>query len=198
MGTEVAHSNTAVEETVLEPTAENLEGIDQTRPADDCLAEFVATLSAQAALDMYETNLRSAWNAVKGKNLIICSDLFDKIDKEDIIEIWDLTGKQLFRSFHALRYFSYTIEELNMYPFYELFERDISVEAAYAEEFVRIMKGELTGTYKLPIPAHVVREKRAARGNVSLVTPKYVSPLKDRFGRVVAFIYTCSARKIID
>jgi PAS domain-containing protein len=172
--------------------------LEQPTPERKSLTELVEVLAGQPAESVYDINLRSAWNAVKQNNLVICSDVFDKIDKEDIIEIWDLEGHQLFRSFHALRYFSYTIEELTSYPFYELFERDLEVEAAYATEFVRVIKGEVSGTYKLEIPPHVVREKLSVRRNVSMVTPKYVSPLKDKYGRLVAFIYTCSARRLDD
>lgn len=172
--------------------------LDQQTPERQSLTELVAALAGQPAESVFDINLRSAWNAVKQNNLVICSDIFDKIDREDIIEIWDLEGRQLFRSFHALRYFSYTIEELMSYPFYELFERDLEIEAAYAGEFVRVLKGEVQSTYKLDIPTHVVREKMSARKNVSMVTPKYVSPLKDKNGCLVAFLHTCSARRMAD
>ena len=165
-------------------------------PAAQSLSALVEVLGAYPAENVYDINLRSAWNAVKNNNLVICSDIFDKIDKEDIIEIWDLEGRQIFRSFHALRYFSYTIEELTSYPFYELFERSIEIEAAYAAEFVRILKGEVQATYQLQIPPHIVRERISVRKNTSIITPKYVSPLKDKHGRIVAFFHTCSARRI--
>ncbi len=167
-------------------------------PERESLTELVEVLAgaARPAENVFDINLRSAWNAVKKNSLVICSDIFDKIDREDIIEIWDLEGRQLFRSFHALRYFSYTLEELTKYPFYELFERDLAIEAAYAAEFVRVLKGEVQSTYRLPIPTHLVRERLSTRHNVSEITPKYVSPLKDKNGRVVAFFHTCSARRL--
>jgi|GEM_PF-2929310 PAS domain-containing protein len=173
-----------------------LEALDSTKPADVSLAELVQVLEGQGAIDIYETNLRSAWNAVKRNGLVICSDVFSKIDREDIIEIWNLEGKQLFLSFHALRYFSYTLEELRTLPFWELFDRDVRYEALFAEEYVRLLKSDMKTTYKVNIPTHIVKEKRSKCGYVSEVTPKYMSPLKARDGRVVAVIYTCSARRL--
>jgi hypothetical protein len=153
-------------------------------------------LDAKPSVDDLSYNRRAAWSEIKRSGFVIRSEVFENLKDEDIIEIWGADGRQIFRSFHALKFWSYTLEELLTYPFFELFERDASLETAYLVWFQKLLSGVVIETVALDIPSHVVREKRSKRKYSSVVTPKMVSPLKDKNGQVTAFFYTCSARKI--
>lgn len=160
-------------------------------------AQTELILSAEPSREDYSYNRRMAWSQIRQLGLVLCSDVFEKLEDDDIIEIWDASGKQLFRSFHGLKFFSYTLEELYSYPFFELFERESpDLEVAYGTVFSKLISGETRTTVAVDIPPHVVREKRSRRKRTALMTPKYVSPLKNKQGQVVAFFHTCSAKAL--
>jgi hypothetical protein len=115
---------------------------------------------------------------------------------EDIILIWSLQGKQVFRSAHALKYWSYPFEQLTSLPYYELFERAPEIEKAYETYFADMVQGRILETMVVAIPTHIVTEKRSKKRWRSRITPNLISPLKDSSGRVAAFIHTCRAEHL--
>lgn len=160
-------------------------------------AQTELILEAKPEIGDYSYNRRMAWAQIRRHGLVLCSDVFEKLEDTDIIEIWDAKGHQLFRSFHGLKFFSYTLEEMFAYPFFELFERESAeLEVEYGQVFSKLIRGETQTTIQVDIRPHLVREKRSRRRRTALMTPKIVSPLKNKQGQVVAFFHTCSAKAI--
>ena len=160
-------------------------------------AQTELILESKPTRDDYSYNRRMAWAQIRRHGLVMSSDVFERLEDNDIIEIWDAKGHQLFRSFHGLQFFSYTLEEIYSYPFFELFERESTdLEVAYGQVFSKLVSGETQTTTLVDIRPHLVREKRSRRKRSAVMTPKYVSPLKNKQGQVVAFFHTCSAQAI--
>jgi len=63
------------------------------------------------------------WYALKKFNFVFSSDLFQYIQDDNIIEVYDRDNVQIFRNFHFFDVSSYTLEDLICRPWTDLFLR---------------------------------------------------------------------------
>ena len=63
------------------------------------------------------------WQALKKLGLRFSSDMFNFIQQENVIEIYDMNNVQIFRNFNFFGFTSYALEDLLCRPWVELFHR---------------------------------------------------------------------------
>ena len=142
-------------------------------------------------LEQYGTknfSVQMTWSSLKDYGLIPCSDLFDKITAEDVIEIHDMNHKQIFRNFVYFKYCSYSIEDLHCLPWTELYYRpkeDLEQLTSYAE---MVAKQPPKKTLYCNLGPHLIKELSSLSRYHILNTVKYYSPLFNKYGHMIAAI----------
>ncbi len=132
---------------------------------------------------------RALWSFLKLKKFTFHEDLFPKIEENDCIEIYDLNGIQLFRSFDFFKICSYSIEEILVHPFHELFYREPEISSLVMKQFQEIIEGKLTCVQKPIYPEHWVTELKAKTPRATYMIPGVIAPLKQA-NNMKAFVHT--------
>lgn len=114
-----------------------------------------------------------------------------KIERDDIIEIYEPSSVQYWRSYNFFEKCSYTPEELFFTPWYELFERPDHINALILE-FVQQVMNEGLSNVKFPVPKHLLKETRGAR-NIIELEPRFCSVLYQKDGRLFGMVNTVRA-----
>ncbi len=128
------------------------------------------------------------WALLKEMNLRPTSDIFDKIEKDDIVEAYGTDFKQIFRNLRFFDFCSYSLTDIFMYEWRDLFERDQRIALQLAEVAMNVTLGKTKGTTTLGVDAHLMQETFSEGRNKFNVTHKYLSPLYDKGSNIVAFI----------
>ncbi|RZA09028.1 MAG: hypothetical protein EOP11_02985 [Proteobacteria bacterium] len=137
----------------------------------------------------------STWWAFSSLSLVPVADLFRHFQKDSVIEVFNLEGRQIWRNFHFFRYSSYTLEEMHCLEWPVLYDRGDAVTAQVHEYLERLIGGgpELV----LPtLPEYVLLEKCSRDRMMIKVRHYLLSALKDRDGNLQAWIVCTKARDL--
>lgn len=92
-------------------------------------------------------------------SLLTAADASTKIQKGDIVEIFDSSHIQVYRSYSCFALCNYSLLELVSYPWYELYDRSTAVTAAILEHSQKIFSGQMSYLpLKGLVPEHTLRE----------------------------------------
>lgn len=131
-------------------------------------------------------SIQMVWVALKEFNYISCSDLFSKITADDVIEIHDVTGKQVFRNFKYFEFCSYSLEDIHCISWTELYHRP----KENLEQIVNFVNSVLTdpprNTITCNIEPHLLEETNSHSKLKMKYVSKYYSPLFDQSGSMIA------------
>jgi hypothetical protein len=130
---------------------------------------------------------RLTWYALKRIGLKPPSSLFTHLQPESCIEIYDSAGVQIYRNFNFCKYVTYSLEELLIYPWTDLYGRNDEIF-----KHMGVVAGQAF-TSKDPfdpaIPVHPVRELRSMGHREMNIHFEWVSPLfNETTGRTEAFL----------
>ncbi len=134
-------------------------------------------------------NLQTVWRALHRLGLTPPEDLFAALEEGDIVEIYSLQGRQLFRSLNFFAISTYTLEELHTLPWYDLWARDDARQALANEVVGKFVAGEIQETARLQFGEHEVSEKRSELRRTNVCASRFLSPLRDRSGQMTAFLH---------
>ncbi len=129
-----------------------------------------------------------SWAAIRQLGLRPTSDLFAHITQDDVIEIHDSIGIQIFRNFNFYSYCNYGLEELHCYPWNHLYSRNDEVLHGILNLAVQTYGGEITKTTPTGLPKHVIEELYSPFRYKIEAEITHISPLYDVTNRVVATI----------
>lgn len=145
--------------------------------------------SAEAAGVAFDSNQQILWHAVKSMDLVLCSDLMDKITDQHIIEIhWLETLVQAFHSFSFYEKSSYTLEEICSYSWQELYKVDLATQEGIFNLAQSILNGTIKKTFSPNFPSYIVSELLSTDRLDVKIDYHYVSPLFNKQGQPVAAI----------
>jgi hypothetical protein len=107
------------------------------------------------------SNRRQIWLAFKklklrGHPAIV--DEFDKI-KDEVTEIYTLSGMQVFRTISFFDHCSYDLETIFMTPLYYLYDREQSAQWAVFREIAKALSGIKSNFHFENVPDHMVSER---------------------------------------
>lgn len=123
------------------------------------------------------------------------SDFLKKLDRDDLIEGYDMNRIQIFRNMRFMETSSYSLLEILSYEWPLLFAR----ASAITDKIISHCD-ELLWSANRTIPVHVakhwIHEIRSAERQVCEVTFKYMTPLFSGPGKPAGVIATCQARAI--
>jgi hypothetical protein len=138
------------------------------------------------------------WYVIKELGLRPCSDLFNKIQPNDVIEIYNTDFIQIFRNFAFFSICSYSLEEIFSYEWRELYERDPVITGKLAELAFSLLSGDVKTTIPiLGIGDHQLTEVFSPSRHKMVVNHSYLSPLFGKSkGKVEAFAIFSKAKVI--
>lgn len=139
-------------------------------------------------IELKRDNRLHAWSALASLGFVPPNDLFDKISSQDIIEIYDASSIQLFRSFELFNHISYSFSELFCFPWMELFERDEFVGQRMFHAAELVLSGKVEGVFSTNMPSHIVEEKFSASKHWIEMKHRLLSPLHRADGTVAGVI----------
>lgn len=118
------------------------------------------------------------WYAIKELGWRPSSDLFEKIDNDSIIEIYDTNNLQVFRNFNFFDFCSYTLEEIHCIPWTTLYYRpDESITKEILRHISDHFESHSYTTKYVGIPKHSVKETRSAQKYELFISLEYISLL---------------------
>lgn len=88
------------------------------------------------------------------------------IEDGDIIEAYDLTGTQLFRTYEFFAICSYSLYELVTENWPELYERPQLTIQIMMSEWRKILESGQPGPHRLNVPKHILKELRGDRNHI--------------------------------
>lgn len=156
----------------------------------DIMMYAEAQVRASKAKEQGERQL--LWHVIKYLGLVPPDDLFDRIAPNDFIEIYNSMGIQVYRNLEFCKIVSYSIAEMSVYRWDQLYNRDANITSLIISEGVQ--KG-FSGTrelFKLNIPEHPVAEVFGGRNREFTAKFGYLSPMVDKTSKAVTHILsTC-------
>jgi hypothetical protein len=120
---------------------------------------------------------RLLWRYLVRAHLVPCSDIFDKIEKEDVVSVYDIKNRQIFQNMRFFELVSVTLEQLFCSPWYAYTKRPPEVEQQLYMTATSIMSGQIRTTVAPPAPEHFCQEVNT-EGLVKLsIKVKWASPV---------------------
>lgn len=102
------------------------------------------------------------WNCIKLCKWELPEGTMEILSPDDVIEILDKNGRQVFRSLNFFSLTSYDLESFLCLPWSELFERSMEDYEIYAQYFIKCLSDTTNNRYSLEhLPKHHVREIRS-------------------------------------
>ncbi len=153
-------------------------------------------VSATKAGIRLEDDRQLSWWVLKELKMRPCSDFFDKLEPDDILEIYNAEGIQIHRNWAFFYISGYTLGDLFVYPWVELYQRDPGPVEHLMTQAAKCLSGEVRTTIPYGIGKHRIEELLSPTKNLMDITFKYLSPLFDESGEPVAFFITSTVERI--
>lgn len=172
--------------------------LEQVAAMKTCL-RFVRDTTLRACgpngeLPSEQTLLKSALESLGLEPM--SDDLYSTLEREDIVEVHDLSGTQIYRNFEAFNLISFTLFDLIANPWYTLYSRPQLASEAIQRRMLELMSNP-KGVEDAKIPDHLITELEVEMPRSILLSFKKVAPLRSKAtGEIAAFFSTKSARLI--
>lgn len=157
------------------------------------LTEFLDVMQyAEAQVHSDKDEKQLLWHVIKYLGLVPPEDLFDRIAPNDFIEIYNSAGIQVYRNLEFCKIVSYSIAEMSVYRWDQLYSRDTGITNLIITEGVQRGFSGTKELFKLNIPKHVVAEVFGGRNREFTAEFGFVCPLIDKSSKGVNHILsTC-------
>lgn len=86
-------------------------------------------------------------------------DVFTLIETGHVVEFYNMTHFQMFRTFNYFEYSSYTIEDMYCRPWFTLYERDQQINEKLLALGTPILLSDVKGPTHLDVGAHLITER---------------------------------------
>lgn len=103
-------------------------------------------------------NLQFVWYALKELKLKPSSEFFDKILDTDVIEIYNAEGVQIFRNFRFFEFCGYTLADIFLNPWFDLYYRNEDLTKRIFEQVAQCLTRKEGGLYYPSIEKHEIFE----------------------------------------
>lgn len=132
------------------------------------------------------------WRALKSFGLQPPEDLFEKLEEDSCIEVYDQNGIWIYGNIQFYGITSYSLADLYEFPWHALWHRGELDQARISALGARLLSGQIKGSLLSPLPPHVVKEQsripgvEAELGMEMGLCPLLVAPLYERGTQEVA------------
>lgn len=134
------------------------------------------------------------WASLRHFDLIPSSDLLSHVTDDIVVEVYTSDGIQLFRNMKFMELCSYTLADIFMYPWWELFERNDDLIADIGKEVTAVLSGESRKILMSQVRSHRLVEAFSQERCVVEMTFKNFSPVFTKGDpKPVGFVCTSTA-----
>jgi hypothetical protein len=136
--------------------------------------------------------------ALASLNLKVPKTFYDTVSSEDVVEVYDLSQRQIFRNLRFYELTRYSLADLLTFEWHELYYRPSFVNEGL---FTVVNEIVSSGVEKLPlnVKSHLMKEIKADPVHVSQVDFKFISPTYEIDSQTKAgFIVNCRGKNILD
>jgi hypothetical protein len=123
-------------------------------------------------------------------------DFLDTIAQDDLLEIYSVEMIQIFRNFRFFTICGYSLLELELFPWHDLYERSHLITEKLMEVGIRAIENQVQ-TEAMTIPSHYMKERFSQTKQVVKIEFKHMSPLKDYLGQRAGFAVSQHANIIV-
>lgn len=135
------------------------------------------------------------WKFLAKMRYVPTSDIFDRIEDDHYIEIYDLAGDQMYRSLNYFDLVSFTVDDVMNLNWKRHYSRNKRVNLSLLSLTARLFTGQFKETYICTkVPTHQVSETIAGHYLFEL-NIRYISPLKQR-GKCMAMVVVSNTRRL--
>jgi hypothetical protein len=145
--------------------------------------------------DSVTTEINFAKNSLKHYKLTVDDNFWKTIENDHVIEIYGTEMVQLYRSFNFFKYSGYSLLDIAVFEWFNLWERPKKIVEMLFEEVGIVFSKEINFK-KCNIPSHILREVLNT-GDTLDFTPraciiefKNIAVLKNSIGECAGFICT--------
>lgn len=160
-------------------------------------AAYIETFLAAAKQNVkFHEGKKMLWYALQRLEMRPTSELFNFIEDDDIIEIYNAEGIQIYRNMNFYEVCSYSVGDILSYGWSELYERDPQISQQIVQVATGIFQGFHGKTFPSPVPPHSFFEKFSGARNILEMKQKYYSPLFPSAGgkQVIGAVATSQVR----
>ncbi len=159
------------------------------------VAYLLAALKEQNA--SFRDEIKCLKIAISTLKLKVHESVFKSIGMGDVIEIYGMDFIQVYRSFSFMKYCGYSLLDLLLYQFPELYERSPYLTDMIVEEAKKVLASSDQSYHSLAdIPVHVLRERFSFDRRLSLVDLKFATPVFNQDDSLFGFLVSQSIRKV--
>jgi PAS domain-containing protein len=152
--------------------------------------ETYQRICASAKADFEREDDRSiTWAVLSAFGFKVCSDFFDKLEKDDILEVYNPEGIQIHRNWNFFEISGYTLGDVFVYPWNELYIRTPDDAEQVRKYCASVLSGEVRSTVAYVGPEHPLQEAFSDAKYKMTIHFKYFSPVFTD-GAVSGFICT--------
>lgn len=137
-----------------------------------------------------DNSSRSLWHALKTLGFTPDSEIFSKFENDDVIEVYDSNGTQMWRNFNYMKICSYTLEELLCHDWPTLYWRDEKLTENLVKLMVDTVSSGTRGPNFIDVDYHLVEECFSVEKFRLKVRHDYICPLFRTGGYCDGFIVT--------
>jgi hypothetical protein len=114
------------------------------------------------------------------------TDLFDKLDQDDVIEIYDSSSVQIFRNLRFFEICSYSLLEVFTFELWELYRRDMAITNALVQTVTGVFSNKTRTSVPAGVPDHTVEEIFSEAKRKYFIRQKFIAPLFDSNNQPIA------------
>jgi hypothetical protein len=148
--------------------------------------------SQHSGIELHESK-RLVWNILKLLGMRPCHDLLDKIDEQDVIEIYSSDFLQVFRNLKFMEICSYSMLDTLTHSWSELFMRPSTVTDSLIKRVQFTLSGDVKNTLTADVEEHFLHEIFSTSRNFFRINQKYISPVFFPDGKPAGVVGTLSA-----
>lgn len=153
------------------------------------LKVFLQSMETTEAMgDRLDSQDRALWHALLTFGLLPPSGMFAKFKPDDVIEIYDPVGIQIWRNFNFMKICSYSLEEMHAIDWTQRYTRSADKVKECLEKIGALLRGETPEVYDCLVSAHVFEETLSQDCFKLEATHNWFARLKDRNGQVTAWL----------
>jgi hypothetical protein len=150
--------------------------------------------SLEEALGKKDLSLSALEVVEKCEGVRVDREFKRRIEKGDLVEIFDFQGQQVFRNLNFSMLSDYCIDDFFGRTWDELYERSIRFNNLLSEKVEEVRKGGRTIPFG--IPKHYMRERLSPKKKVVEVELKFLGPAFNEKSEAVLWIASSSARPV--
>lgn len=144
----------------------------------ECYNQFLEELSAQPS--HLRTNQAQLWLGMKKLGLRGHSQLLGDLshDENEVFEIYDLQGVQVFRNVNFFDHSFYSLEVIFTQPLFYLYDRPQNIETVIQHQVALSVLGLKNSRYFEGVPQHIIREKNTRERQAISLRLGLLAPLR--------------------